>query len=87
VTLEFNIRYRKPIPLDTQLRVVGRITKEDSRFFEGTGELLLPDGEIAATGAGRYMKMAIDRIADFDIAAQEWKVAVRPDDPAEISLS
>jgi uncharacterized protein (TIGR00369 family) len=86
VTLEFNIRYRKPIPLHTPLRVVGRITKEEGRFFEGTGEILLSDGQVAASGTGKYMKMAIDRIADFDIPAQEWKVSPADDDPAEIPL-
>jgi uncharacterized protein (TIGR00369 family) len=86
VTLEFSIQYRKPIPLETQLRVVGRITSENARFFEGTGEILLPDGQVAASGSGRYMKMAIDKIADFDVAAQEWKVTPGPDDPGKLTL-
>jgi uncharacterized protein (TIGR00369 family) len=53
VTLEFTTRYKKPIPLDGELRVIGRITKMGKRVFEGTGELLLPDGEIAAEGNGK----------------------------------
>ena len=47
VTVEFNVRYKKPVPLDTELRVVGRITNENRRLFEGTGEILLPDGQVA----------------------------------------
>ena len=44
VTVEFTTSFKKPVPLDQELRVVGRITNENSRFFEGTGEILLPDG-------------------------------------------
>lgn len=82
VTIEFNIRLKKPIPLDQEVRVIGRITSEASRHFEGTGEILLKDGTIAAEGWGKYVKLSLDRIADFDREAQEWRV-VPADDPAE----
>jgi acyl-coenzyme A thioesterase PaaI-like protein len=44
VTVEFSLKYRKPIPLSEELRIVGRITKDGSRFFEGSGEILLQSG-------------------------------------------
>jgi uncharacterized protein (TIGR00369 family) len=84
VTVEFSTKFLKPVPLDTELRVVGRIVKEEGRLFEGTGEILLPGGEVAATGLGRYVKLPIDRIADLDAVAQEWQVVDRPGDPREI---
>ena len=74
VTIEFTTRFKKQIPLNEELRVVGRITNETSRTFEGTGELLLPSGEIAATGFGKYLRMPLDKISDFDPLEQEWKV-------------
>jgi acyl-coenzyme A thioesterase PaaI-like protein len=86
VTVEFTTRFRKPIPLNCELRVVGRITKEEGRMFEGTGELLLPDGETAATGSGKYLKLPLEKIADFDIEEQEWRVTPMPTDPEEIAL-
>jgi acyl-coenzyme A thioesterase PaaI-like protein len=86
VTVEFTTRFKKPIPLGVELRVVGRIVKEEGRIFEGSGEILLPDGEVAATGEGKYLRLPIGRIADFDAAAQEWRVNVRPTDPGEIQL-
>lgn len=86
VTVEFTTRFKKPIPLDQKLRVVGRITSENSRFFEGTGELLLPDGDVAATGYGKYIKMPLEKIADFDAAEQEWKVVPNEHDPASIEI-
>jgi acyl-coenzyme A thioesterase PaaI-like protein len=86
VTLEFTTRFRKPVPLGVELKVVGRIVKEEGRVFEGSGEILLPDGEVAATGTGKYLRLPIARIADFDVDAQEWRVSEAPTDPREISL-
>ena len=86
VTVEFNARYKKPVPLDTELRVVGRITNENRRLFEGTGEILLPDGTVAVEGRGKYIKLPLDEIADFDYEEQEWKAILDEGDPEEIEL-
>ncbi len=86
VTIEFTTKFKKPIPLGQELRVVGRITNDTSRFFEGTGELLLPDGEVAATGFGKYIKMPLEKIADFDAIEQEWKIVETIKDPKTIEL-
>jgi len=86
VTLEFKIRFRKAVPLDVELRVLGRITRETNRSFEGTGEILLPDGSVAVEGAGRYLKLPIEKIADFDVDEQEWRVVLSPDDPPGFDL-
>jgi acyl-coenzyme A thioesterase PaaI-like protein len=84
VTVEFTTQFKKPVPLGTELRVVGRIVSETSRTFEGTGEILLPDGTLAVTGAGKYIKLALNRIADFDAEEQEWKVVASGQDQAII---
>ena len=86
VTVEISIRYRKPVPLDTELRVVGRITDQNRRMFEGTGEILLADGTVAVEGKGKYIKLPLDDIADFDFTEQEWKVELSEGDPKEIDL-
>jgi acyl-coenzyme A thioesterase PaaI-like protein len=81
VTVEFTTRFKKQIPLNEELRVIGRITNESSRTFEGTGELLLANGEVAATGYGKYLRMPLDKIADFNPLEQEWKVMKSEKDP------
>jgi uncharacterized protein (TIGR00369 family) len=86
VTLEFTTQFRKPVPLGVELRAVGRIVKDRGRIFEGTGEILLPDGEVAATGSGKYLKLPIEKISDFNVKDQEWTVTPLPSDPAEIPL-
>ena len=86
VTLEFTTRYKKPIPLDKELRVIARITLERRRFFKGTGELLLPDGSVGAVGYGKYLKFPLEEIADFNFWEQEWKVTPAERDPQEVEL-
>ena len=81
VTVDISVRFKKPLPLDRQLQVIGRITSDSKRFFEGTGEILLDDGSIAVEAEGRYLKMDLEKIADFDYEEQQWKVVERSDDP------
>jgi acyl-coenzyme A thioesterase PaaI-like protein len=86
VTVEFNTRFKKPVPLDCEVKVKARITKETSRIYEGRGEIILDSGDIAAEGYGKYMKLPIDKIADFDYEEQEWKVVSVKEDPEEIDI-
>jgi acyl-coenzyme A thioesterase PaaI-like protein len=86
VTVEFNTRFKKPIPLDREVKVKARITKETSRIYEGKGEIILDSGDIAAEGYGKYMKLPIDKIADFDYEEQEWRVVPAEKDPEEIDI-
>jgi acyl-coenzyme A thioesterase PaaI-like protein len=86
VTLELTTKFRKPIPLDQDIRIVGRVTREGPRFFEGTGEIVLQNGEIAVSAAGKYMKAPIDRISDSILDESEWFLHETPEDPHEIEI-
>ena len=86
VTLEFTSRYKKPVPLDEELRVVSRITKDTKRIFEGTGEILLSDGTVAVEGRGRYMKATLEQIAEIDTDYLEWKVVPSGRDFKQVEL-
>ena len=77
VTAELSVRFRRPVPLGVELTAVGRIALEKSRTFEGTGELYLPDGSVAVEGSGKYVKLDIRKIADFDPEREQWYI--RPD--------
>ena len=63
-----------------------RIVSEGRRSFEGEGEILLADGRVAVEARGKYLKMAIDKIADFDHEGEEWRVVPLPEDPDFIEL-
>jgi uncharacterized protein (TIGR00369 family) len=86
VTVEFTARYRAPVPLGATLRAVGRIVKDSPRFFEGTGEILLPDGTVAVEGRGRYLRLPVERIADSSTEREQWRVVPSPDDPSVIAV-
>ena len=86
VTVDFSIKFRKPIPLDQKIRVVARVTNEKRRTFEGTGEILLEDNSIAVEGTGRYLKMDLAKITESDFEGEEWMIEDTSDDPDEVSL-
>lgn len=87
VTLELKTKFRKPIPLGQELKIIGRVTSEGNRFFEGTGEIVLPNGEIAVSAEGKYMKADINRISSGSFLSQDdWFLAESPDDPTEIEI-
>ena len=84
VTIELNVKYKKPVPYGVELKAIGRITKDNGRLFEGTGELYLPDGTLAASAEGKFMKRKIGQITVGDFAENDWFI---PEDfPAEISI-
>ncbi len=86
VTIELNVKYKKPIPLNEQLKVIGRITNENNRVFEGTGEIVLPNGEIAVTASGKYLKVPLERITEFNREENEWRVVKTESDPDSIEI-
>jgi uncharacterized protein (TIGR00369 family) len=88
VTLELKTKFKKPIPLGQELKVVGRVINEGSRSFEGAGEIVLPNGEIAVSAEGRYLKVNIEKIAnDLSFSLDDdWFFAESPDDPSEIEI-
>jgi acyl-coenzyme A thioesterase PaaI-like protein len=85
VTVEFTVKFRRPVPLDREVKAVGRITRDSSRLFEGTGEIVLDDGTVAVEAWGKYLKMPIEGIVDTDFSTTEW-FADRLPLPAEIAV-
>lgn len=86
VTVELNLKYHKPIPLDEELRVVGRITRDTRRIFEGEGEILLSNGDIAVSATGKYVKMPIDKIMQTDEQDEIWETINSDRVPVDIEL-
>lgn len=74
VTIELKVRYKKPVPLGVELKAIGRICRDQGRIFEGTGELYLPNGEVAIEAEGKYMKRRLDQITDANFTENEWFV-------------
>ena len=86
VTLELTTKFRKPIRLDQELRIVGRVLKDGPRFFEGTGEIVLENGDIAVSAVGKYLKVPFDKITDAVMDDSDWFYHECTDDPAEVEI-
>lgn len=71
VTVDMNVKYHKPTPLNVELKCVGRIIRDRSRAFTGTGEIYLPDGEVCASAEITYVKLPEAKIANPEIIAEE----------------
>ena len=65
---------------------MAKLTFEDKKLFEGTGKIVLSNGDIAATAQGKYLRLAIEKIADFNRDANEWKVVELETDPENIKI-
>lgn len=74
VTAELTVRFRKPVPLGVELEARGRITRDIHHLFEGDGEIYLPDGTVAASAHGKYIRLKLDTIADAEPEDLGWKV-------------
>ncbi len=85
VTAQLSLSYKKPLPCDTQLRVLGRITKQNRMMYEGTGEIYTPDGQVAVSATAKYVKMRIDKISD-DFDHEDMQVYPDINDPTQIDL-
>ncbi len=72
VTAEFTVRYRKPVPLDSEIRCLARITRDTSRLFEGSGEIVLADGTVAVEATGKYLNLPLEVIAEGGMTETEW---------------
>lgn len=86
VTVELNTRYLMPVPYDTDLIVSGKITRNTKRIFEGEGEIILPNGQIAVKATAKYMKLKIRDIAGTDDLGEHWDLYSEGDEPKEIEI-
>jgi acyl-coenzyme A thioesterase PaaI-like protein len=86
VTLEIHVRYRKPVPLGKDIHVLGRIDKDTHRGFQGSGEILLENGETAVEAHGKYLKLPFEQISDEMVQDEAWGVIPSEDDPDVIEI-
>ncbi|MCF0205921.1 MAG: PaaI family thioesterase [Bacteroidales bacterium] len=82
VTMTLTIKYRRVVPINTNLRGVGRITQNSARGFSGVGEIYDMDGNLLAWAEGTYRKLSVAMIGDFE-AHEEMRYLIE-DDVVEI---
>jgi len=59
VTGRLNVRFRRPIPVDGTLTVIGEAVKWDGRMLEARGEIRLADGRVGAEATGTFLEIPL----------------------------
>lgn len=89
VTVDLRVQFKKPVPLEQELIIVGRIDRNRSRMFEGSGEIYLAaNGELLAAGSGRYLKLSPEKICgpEFTLSEDNWCICRENPQPEYIEL-
>ncbi len=74
MTAKMEIRYRQPVPTETELLIVGRMVKDRRRLIEAHGEIQLPDGSVAAEATVMLVDIPPKYVGDVDHEELGWKV-------------
>jgi acyl-coenzyme A thioesterase PaaI-like protein len=85
-TAELHLRYHAAIPLNQELRIVARVTRDIRRIYEGSAELKLPDGTVAVEASGKYFSLVGDALPEDLLEAEEWRVYPAEDDLEELEI-
>ncbi len=79
VTGRLNVRFRRPIPVDGTLTVVGEAVKWDGRMLEARGEIRLADGRVGAEATGTFLEIPSDQVEGMEEALAFWRVVPDPE--------
>ena len=86
VTIELNVKYKKPVPLNEEIMVICNLTNVGSRLFEAEGKIMLPNGEAAVIATGKYIKLSLKKITEEEFIDDQWFKVEHMDDPKEFNV-
>jgi acyl-coenzyme A thioesterase PaaI-like protein len=72
VTATLDTRYIKPVPLNEEILIVAKMTRENRLLYEAEGKIVLSDGSIAAKAHGKYVKSTFNKITDIHNLHNVW---------------
>jgi uncharacterized protein (TIGR00369 family) len=87
VTVELNVKFKKPIPLEKEVKVICKLTKVGSRLFEAEGRIVLENGESAVIAVGKYIKLALEKITKDKFIDDQWFKFNYDNDPKYIMIN
>ena len=74
VTGSLEIKFKKPVPLGKQIKVVGKVTRNTSRLFEAEGFVEDEDGNILDYAHAVYIKQPVEVIAGEKFSEKDWYI-------------
>jgi acyl-coenzyme A thioesterase PaaI-like protein len=55
MTVELTVRYKAPVPVETDLVVTGRLTEQRRKLYTCAAAITGPDGQVLAEAIGKFM--------------------------------
>lgn len=74
MSVRMEIKYRQPVPTETPLTILGRVVRLRGRLGKAVGEILLPDGAVAAEAALTLADVPAEMLAGADFESLGWRV-------------
>ncbi|NLW72843.1 MAG: PaaI family thioesterase [Chloroflexi bacterium] len=74
VTMELTVRYRRPVPIEQPLKVVGTLLKRRGKVATAKGELFDPDGNLLAESSGMFVDLPQEQQAQMLEGMEGWRV-------------
>lgn len=63
VTMDLNVKYRKPVPYDVSLLARGKVTYSNSSFLKAEASIYLLDGTLLSNGSMTYRILPLSYIS------------------------
>jgi uncharacterized protein (TIGR00369 family) len=74
VSVKLQVLYRHPVPVETALKIRGRIVRLSGRLGKAQGEIILPDGKVACEAAITLAEVPAELLSKTNFAALDWHV-------------
>ncbi len=81
VTARLSVRYRKPVPVETPLRLTGRVVEEKGRTITVAGEIRRVDGTLLAEADAVIVEVDPSFFGEAVLTPEKWRVY--PDQDSE----
>lgn len=74
MSVKLEVKYRHPVPTNTLLKIIGRVVKLRGRLGQAVGEVVLPDGTIAAESAMTLADVPAAMLEGVNLEALGWRI-------------
>lgn len=74
VSVKLQVLYRHPVPVETALKIRGRIVRLRGRLGKAQGEIILPDGKIACEAAITLADVPAELLSKTNHKLLGWRV-------------
>ncbi|MBA4399324.1 MAG: PaaI family thioesterase [Chloroflexi bacterium] len=74
VTASLEIRYRKPVPLNTPLKVIGELIEDKGEIIHATSKIENEQGQVLASARALLMEAPAELAGKLELDPENWKV-------------